>query len=163
MEIKKAGIDDIETIQKLAADVWPVAYKDILSTAQLNYMLQKFYSVNALQDQILTKGHQFYLLIDDNSIKIGFASVSEESMDTFKLQKLYVLPKQQGKSFGKILLNEVISYCRAKGGKSIILNVNRHNKARFFYEKCSFRIIKEVDISIGDDYFMNDYVMELNL
>jgi ribosomal protein S18 acetylase RimI-like enzyme len=73
------------------------------------------------------------------------------------------LPKQQGKSFGKILLNEVISYCRAKGGKSIILNVNRHNKARFFYEKCSFRIIKEVDISIGDDYFMNDYVMELNL
>jgi hypothetical protein len=45
----------------------------------------------------------------------------------------------------------------------MILNVNRYNKARFFYEKFGFKIIDEVDISIGNNYFMNDYVMELNL
>jgi GNAT superfamily N-acetyltransferase len=163
MIIKKATIDDIETIQKLAANIWPVAYKEILSAAQLDYMLQKFYSVEALQDQMLTKGHQFYVLINDSNDNIGFAAVSAENAHTFKLQKLYVLPNQQGKNYGRMLLNEVISFCRQKHVKSLILNVNRYNKARFFYEKCGFNIIDEVDISIGNNYFMNDYVMKLNL
>jgi diamine N-acetyltransferase len=163
MIIKKGSIDDIETIQKLAAIIWPVAYKEILSAAQLDYMLQKFYSVEALHDQVLTKGHQFYVLMNENKDNIGFAAVSAENAQTFKLQKLYVLPNQQGKNFGRMLLNEVISFCREKAVKSLILNVNRYNKARFFYEKCGFEIIEEVDISIGNNYFMNDYVMKLNL
>ena len=59
MKIEKASINDIETIQQLAAAIWPVAYNEILKTEQLDYMLQKFYSVGALKDQMLTKGHQF--------------------------------------------------------------------------------------------------------
>jgi ribosomal protein S18 acetylase RimI-like enzyme len=126
-------------------------------------MLQKFYSTEALQDQMLTKGHQFFVLINNNKDNIGYAAVSNENAGTFKLQKLYVLPNQQGKNFGRMLLNEIISFCRKKAAISMILNVNRYNKARFFYEKFGFKIIDEVDISIGNNYFMNDYVMELNL
>ncbi len=163
MIIKKASIDDIEAIQKLAATIWPVAYKEILSAEQLDYMLKEFYGAEALQDQMLTKGHQFYVLMNDSNDNIGFAAVSAENAHTFKLQKLYVLPSQQGKNYGRMLLNEVIAFCREKAVKSLILNVNRYNKARFFYEKCGFNIIDEVDISIGNNYFMNDYVMKLNL
>ena len=163
MIIKSASIDDIVTIQKLAAVIWPVTYKEILSADQLDYMLQKFYSTEALQDQMLTKGHQFFVLINNNKDNIGYAAVSNENAGTFKLQKFYVLPNQQGKNFGRMLLNEIISYCRKNGAISLILNVNRYNKARFFYEKFGFKIIDEVDISIGNNYFMNDYVMELNL
>jgi ribosomal protein S18 acetylase RimI-like enzyme len=163
MIIKSASIDDVVTIQKLAAVIWPVTYKEILSADQLDYMLQKFYSTEALQDQMLTKGHQFFVLINNNKDNIGYAAVSNENAGTFKLQKLYVLPNQQGKNFGRMLLSEIISFCRKKGAISLILNVNRYNKARFFYEKFGFKIIDEVDISIGNNYFMNDYVMELNL
>jgi ribosomal protein S18 acetylase RimI-like enzyme len=163
MEIKKATTDDIEAIQQLSANIWPVAYKEILRKEQLNYMLHKFYSMEALKDQMLTKGHQFYLLVNEHKDNIGFASVSMEDKLTFKLQKLYILPQQQGKNLGKMLLNKVIQYCTEKGGKSLILNVNRYNKARFFYEKCGFKIIEEIDIAIGNNYFMNDYVMKLNL
>jgi ribosomal protein S18 acetylase RimI-like enzyme len=163
MIIKSASIDDIVTIQKLAAVIWPVTYKEILSADQLDYMLQKFYSIEVLQDQMLTKGHQFFVLINNNKDNIGYAAVTNENTGTFKLQKLYLLPNQQGKNFGRILLSEIISFCRKKAAKSMILNVNRYNKARFFYEKFGFKIIDEVDISIGNNYFMNDYVMELNL
>lgn len=163
MEIKKAIIDDIEAIQQLAAQIWPVAYKDILKKEQLAYMLQNFYSVDALKEQMLTKGHQFYLLINEHKEKIGFASVSKEDEFTFKLQKLYILPGQQGKQYGKKLLNSLIEFSTESGGKSLILNVNRYNNARFFYEKCGFHIIEEIDIAIGNNYFMNDYVMKLNL
>jgi hypothetical protein len=41
--------------------------------------------------------------------------------------------------------------------------MNRNNKARQFYEKNGFIIIKEEDIDIGNNYFMNDYVMEKRL
>jgi ribosomal protein S18 acetylase RimI-like enzyme len=43
------------------------------------------------------------------------------------------------------------------------LNVNRYNKARFFYEKLGFVIMKEEDIDIGSGYYMIDYVMEKKL
>lgn len=163
MEIKKATTHDIEAIQELAAAIWPVAYKEILTMEQLNFMLNKFYSVDALKNQMLTKGHQFYVLMNEHKENIGFASVSKEDELSFKLQKLYILSHQQGKNLGKMLLNEVIQYCNKKGGKSLVLNVNRYNKARFFYEKCGFEIIEEIDIAIGNNYFMNDYVMKLNL
>jgi ribosomal protein S18 acetylase RimI-like enzyme len=163
MIIKSATINDIEAIQKLATIIWPVAYKEILSTEQLNYMLQEFYGLEALKDQMLTKGHQFYILIDEQNNELGFASVSKEENQTFKLQKLYVLPSQQGKNLGKMLLNEAIAYALKNMGKRIILNVNRFNKAILFYQKHGFKIIEEVDIAIGNNYFMNDYVMEQNL
>jgi len=163
MEITLASIDDINSIQKLAADTWPIAYNSILSDEQLKYMLGKFYSVEALKDQILTKGHQFFVLKKNNKDKIGFASVSKENDSTFKLQKLYILPIEQGKKSGSMLLNKIISFCQQNQGKRLILNVNRYNKARYFYEKYGFKIIEEVDIPIGNNFYMNDYVMKLNL
>jgi GNAT superfamily N-acetyltransferase len=163
MIIKAANSKDIKTIQALAASIWPVAYSQILSTEQLSYMLQQFYSENALNEQMLTKGHQFYLTLNEHQTAVGFASVSKENEDTFKLQKLYVLPTEQGKDYGKFLLQEVINYSKLNGGKSLILNVNRYNKAQYFYIKQGFQILQEIDIPIGNNYYMNDFVMERNL
>ena len=163
MIIRTAGIQDITDIRTIAAETWPVAYKAILSQAQLAYMLQKFYSDDALKEQLLTKGHQFYLIADKNKNNVGFASVSKEEEATFKLQKLYVLPGQQGNNLGKQLLDKVILFCEEQGGKRLVLNVNRFNKARTFYEKQGFKIVQEIDIAIGNDYFMNDFIMERNL
>jgi hypothetical protein len=42
------------------------------------------------------------------------------------------------------------------------LNVNRFNPAQHFYKKLGFKIIGEEDVPIGQ-YFMNDYVMRLEL
>jgi hypothetical protein len=40
-----------------------------------------------------------------------------------------------------------------------ILNGNKYNKAKFFYEKLGFIITKEEVIDIGNNYIMDDYVM----
>ena len=45
----------------------------------------------------------------------------------------------------------------------IELNVNRFNKAIYFYQKNQFEIVEEVDIEIGNGYLMEDYVMKRNL
>lgn len=37
------------------------------------------------------------------------------------------------------------------------------NRARGFYERLGFNVTETVDIPIGEGYFMNDYVMEMDL
>jgi ribosomal protein S18 acetylase RimI-like enzyme len=50
-----------------------------------------------------------------------------------------------------------------KNAKALQLQVNRFNKAKEFYEKLGFTVIKTADFDIGNGYFMNDYVMEKKL
>ncbi len=160
LTIRKAGLADIPVIKTIAYQTWPVAYGEILTQAQLDYMLEKSYSETALQFQIITERHQFFLAVKDN-ITLGFASVSEEAPGEFKLNKLYVLPDTQKTGAGKALLKAVIEHARSQGGKTLRLQVNRNNPARNFYEKQGFSIIEEADIDIGNGFFMNDFIMQI--
>ena len=49
------------------------------------------------------------------------------------------------------------------GGKKLELQVNRKNKAVGFYEKMGFQIVESKDFHIGEEFYMNDYVMCLDL
>ena len=162
--IKSAGFSDLPVIHDLAHRIWPDAYGEILSPEQMKYMLEQIYSLPSLQNQLITLKHTFILILDNN-IPVGFASFSlkEKNSTVYRLHKIYVLPQQQGTGTGKLLLAHVINTIRSLGATSLELNVNRHNKARLFYEKQGFTIIGEEDIDIGQGYFMNDYVMKLAL
>lgn len=160
MQIKNASIADIPFIQRIAYETWPIAYKEILSTSQLGYMLDAMYSQAALADQFQIKNHQF-LLSYEKEIPFGFASYSKLSEDgLYKLHKLYVLPEKQSKGHGKFLIDYIINNIKTKSNQRLCLNVNRNNNAVQFYLKQGFVIKKEEDIDIGNGYFMNDYVME---
>ena len=162
--IKSAGVNDLEVIHQLAHDIWPSAYGNILSGSQLEYMLDKIYSLASLQDQLSILKHQFIIVLEDED-PVGFASFSphENNPVVYHLNKIYVLPRQQGKNIGKQVLDYVINEIKSAGATSLQLNVNRNNKALSFYEKQGFEIIREEDIDIGEGYFMNDYVMELKV
>jgi len=160
LSIRFADLDDINTIGFLAQQIWPKTYGDILKADQLDYMLNLFYSPSSLRHQFLDDKHQF-LIVERDDEPIGFASWSVvEKPGTFKLHKLYVLPGSQGRGMGRTMLNFIYDDIRPKGARALRLNVNRYNKARQFYEKMGFSVIGEEDIHIGNNYYMNDYVME---
>jgi ribosomal protein S18 acetylase RimI-like enzyme len=161
--IRPAELEDLNAIGYLAYQVWPTAYKEILTFEQLHYMLQHFYSPASLKEQMVNKHHQFLIAESENDEPIGFASYSEMEKGKFKLHKLYVLPSTQGKNVGRSLLEVVEEECRAAGGTKLLLNVNRYNKAKTFYEKHGFKIIKEEDIDIGNGIIQEDYVLEKGL
>ncbi len=159
---KKAKFEDICLIREIAEKTWFVTYEPILGKEQPKYMFEVIYSQEALKQQMLD-GQVFVLQILDNQV-FAFASYSEKDKENqvFKLNKLYLNPALQGGGFGKKLLQEVENQIKSLRGKTLDLNVNRYNKARFFYEKLGFEIISEEDISIGP-YFMNDFVMRKKL
>lgn len=161
LSVRTADTKDIPAIRHIAFTTWPIAYGQILSKEQLDYMLDKMYSEASLQDQF-QNGHRFYIAEAAETI-LGFASVSKEENACFKLNKLYVLPDTQKTGAGSALLQEVISYAKANNGSRLVLQVNRNNQAKGFYEKYGFRITEEIDLAIGNGYFMNDYIMELAL
>jgi len=162
--IRYAGLEDINTIGFLAHEIWPRTYGDILSPDQLEYMLHMLYSPESLQDQMENKQHSFLLVEDLDDEPVAFASFSPiEIPGVYKLHKIYVLASQQGQGLGKSIIDFVIHEINADGAKALRLNVNRNNKARIFYERLGFKVIYEEDIDIGNGYFMNDFIMELEL
>ncbi len=159
--IRKATDKDFSTIQHIAHTTWPVAYGDIISAAQLIYMLELMYSSSSLEKQI-TAGHQFYLF-EVEGVPIGFASVSNEGNTIFKLNKLYVLPKSQKTGAGKALLQKAIAHVKNIGGTQLILQVNKVNKATNFYLKHGFTILEEKVLELEHGFVMDDYIMGINL
>lgn len=158
--IRLADPDDIPTIGYLAQQIWPETYKKILSPEQAQYMMEKNYSPSSLQEQISVLGHQF-LLVELEEEPVGFASYGKLDDNTYKLHKIYIHPKTQGKGVGKAVVDFVVEQLRGREVTSLQLNVNRYNKAKFFYERIGFVVIREEDLDIGNNYFMNDYVMAL--
>lgn len=161
-EIRNAGLEEIPLIQQLNLQVWPQTYGNILTPEQIGYMIEMMYSTDSLTLQMTKEGCQF-IIIYENGNPSGFASYAETDPMQWKLHKIYVLPNQQGKGIGKLLIDHIIEQIKKKGGISLKLQVNRYNKAKEFYEKLGFYVAEIADFDIGNGFFMNDYVMEKKL
>jgi ribosomal protein S18 acetylase RimI-like enzyme len=161
LSIRKATPPDIPVIRDIAYKTWPSAYGNILSPEALGYMLQYFYSEEALQEQ-MQQGQEFFIA-EVNTIPVGFGAVSSYEEGVYKLNKIYVLPGIQKTGAGKALMNEAIRIARKNGARELVLNVNRYNPAKDFYQKIGFTIIKEEDVDLGNGVVQEDYVMSLIL
>lgn len=159
LSIKLASIEDIPVIVKIAYDTWFVTYQDVISQAQIEYMFGEMYTPESIYKQMDFYKHAFLILYQAD-MPIGFASYGklEEPINTFKLHKLYLLPSQQNKGFGRILLNEVEKKAADLAANHLQLNVNRKNPALSFYEKLGYEIIETVDIPFAE-FWLNDYVL----
>ncbi|MTH14629.1 GNAT family N-acetyltransferase [Flavobacterium sp. LC2016-01] len=164
IKITEAFIEDIAKIQEIANITWPITYGEILTTEQLDYMLNLIYSDEALSKQIQNKEQLFYLISDSESI-IGFIGIEHNYKNTAvtKIHKIYLLPETQGKGYGKIVFETIEKLASENNSKELLLNVNRFNAALNFYKKLGFEIKETVDIEIGNGYLMEDYVMGKNI
>jgi ribosomal protein S18 acetylase RimI-like enzyme len=159
--IVPATANDYQTIQNIAHQIWPIAYGEILSKEQLDYMLNAFYNEEALKESVAIKGH-YFVLAKEGEETLGFASYEHnynQKLQT-KIHKIYILPQTQGKGIGKTLIDFVEKVAKENDSTVLSLNVNRFNKALHFYQKIGFKIVEEVNIELDHGYLMEDYVME---
>lgn len=160
INITQAGPQDYEIIKSLAIIVWPHTYSKILSGEQLDYMFDMMYSREAYTAQINDKAHAF-LLAQRGGKYIGFASYETNyKPGVTKVHKLYILPNIQRSGAGQALLTAIETRAENSGNIKITLNVNRYNPALGFYLAKGFTNVASEDITIGNGYLMEDYVME---
>lgn len=154
--LKPANSNDLITIGKLANEIWNDHYPEIIGQEQVDYMLAKLYSPEALTLQ-MQQGQQFYLVLLGEK-PVGFIAVSCQNEHDFFLNKFYISSSDQRKGLGGEVFNLLLS--RYPEMKTMRLQVNRQNyKAINFYFKWGFVIEKVADFDIGDGYFMNDFIM----
>lgn len=159
MNISVASKNQLPIVRDLALRIWPVTYGEILSAAQLEYMLDMMYSIPSLEEQLETRP---FLLVEDEGQVIGFASyeLNIDGSNSTKIHKIYVLPEIQGKGIGRKLIDYIAEITVSHHNTSLQLTVNKYNKAKDFYEKLGFVVTEEKVFDIGNGYVMDDYVME---
>ena len=160
MDIRLVSLKELPILEDLAHRIWPHTYSEIITKEQMEFMLNWMYSTETLEKQ-QADGHEFYLIRKENR-DIGFLAI-EQIGDELKVNKVYVLPEVQGCGAGKRLMEKAIERAQAKKCTHLFLQVNRANKAKFFYDKLGFTIRSEEDFDIGNGFYMNDYIMELSL
>jgi diamine N-acetyltransferase len=162
MEVRHLSKDELWQIRDLALQIFPITYQEIVEPEQIDYMMELFYTPENLLKQF--ESGQVFLIIYSEGEASGYASYTPLNENgEYKLNKIYVDTRLQGKGLGRILLHDVISRVRNTGGITLQLNVNRFNKAVGFYKSMGFVIKKEELLDIGRGYFMDDYVMVISL
>lgn len=147
--------EDLALIQQLSHEIWHEYYPAIVSVTQIDYMLNKFHSIEALQNQI-DAGQKFFLIMDGNKV-IGYCAFSEKNGAAF-LHKFYILSSSRGNGIGGEVFKQILDLLT--DNKKISLQVNRRNfKSVNFYFKQGFSIEYVKDFDIGVGYTMDDFVM----
>jgi GNAT superfamily N-acetyltransferase len=163
-QIVSATEADLPAISELAGVIWRACYPAIITHEQIDYMLARMYSLDALRDEIRSQGIRYDRLLVDGK-PAGFASYGPTSeTGVVKLHKLYLLPEMQGRGLGSRLLQHVEREVRVGAGRRLILSVNKRNtKAITAYQRNGFVIAESVVTNIGGGFVMDDYVMAKEL
>ena len=162
IEVRKASKEDLWRVGELAQIIFPDTYENIVSPEQVGYMMNLFYTPEALQSQY--ESGQIFLIIYFEGKAVGYASYTKlNTGGDFKLNKIYLDKSTRGKGLGRFLLFDVIGRVKLEGGRSLQLNVNRHNPAVGFYRTLGFTMLKEELLDIGRGHFMDDYVLQIKI
>jgi len=155
-----ATVSEIPILRKLAHCIWHAYYPGIITVEQIDYMLGRFFSPEALQADLAAGSIWELACVDGRDI--GFlAVVPEPDRRRLKLSKLYLLPDQHGRGLGQLLLDRVKLIATGLGAEEIYLTVNKQNaRAIRAYVRAGFAVAEAVTVDIGQGYVMDDLVMK---
>lgn len=161
---RKAGMEDTPLIEELAQEIFRHTYREILSPEQTDYMMEWMYSQDSLKRQIGEEGHIYHIVYYGGEA-VGYFSVQQQGERLWHLQKIYLRKGMQGKSVGKQMFMKAVEYIRENSvlPATMELNVNRNNPAVAFYEKMGMYKASQGDFHIGNGYYMNDYIMAMEI
>lgn len=161
MTLEFAEVKTDEALQELAglADgIWHEFFPSVISGSQIDYMVEKFQSFDAMKKQIDEQGYRYFTVIIDGAA-VGYYGVCLKEDGSLFLSKLYLKKEMRGKGLASLMFKEVKRIAREYGSEMIWLTVNKGNShAIAVYEKFGMRIIREECTDIGGGFVMDDYV-----
>lgn len=152
----------LQRISGLAREIWNEHYAAILSQEQIDYMVGKFQSYDAICAQRKEEGYQYFLLLRGDDAA-GYMGIRLEE-DRLFLSKLYVLGSFRGCGVAASAMQYLEQLCRENMLRGIWLTVNKNNSGSIAaYERMGFHKAYEQTSDIGGGFVMDDYVMEKDI
>jgi ribosomal protein S18 acetylase RimI-like enzyme len=152
---------DIDALMALAREIWHAHYPAIISTAQIEYMLDQRYRPAAVRAELASAGIWWDKLTVGPAMA-GFASYFRVAhAREMKLDKLYVHPRHQRQGYGGLMISRAAQTAKVEGCDRLTLAVNKNNASAIAaYRKHGFHIAAAVVRDIGGGFVMDDYLME---
>ncbi len=161
VQLEVAELTDLEAIQAMAEEIWRLVYPAIISTEQIDYMLQTMYDPATMRRDI-TRDSITYLMILITGVPRGFAAYGpgDAGREVF-LHKLYLHPDFHGRGFGSRALHLIEERILAAGMARILrLRVNKRNaQAIGAYTRSGYSNAGSVCSDIGGGFVMDDFWM----
>jgi len=149
--------EEIEVTCDLAREIWTEHYVKIIGKDQVEYMLAKFQSTEAISEQ-MNQGYEYYLLFHEGEAVGYIALVPERDKRSMFLSKIYVRKDLRGKGFGREALGHAEKLCRERDLPKLWLTVNKQNSDSIdWYQRMGFEKEESLVQEIGGGFVMDDY------
>jgi len=152
----------LDSVAGLARAIWYEYYVPLIGRAQVDYMVSKFQSSAAMEQQ-LREGYEYFTAERDGQ-RIGYCAVQPQTAEgSLFLSKLYLLRDCRGAGTGRVCMEFIEQLARRRGLTLLWLTVNKGNPAVKAYERLGFRIAADLVMDIGGGFVMDDFRMEKQL
>jgi diamine N-acetyltransferase len=149
----------LEAVASMAREIWYEYYVPLIGQAQVDYMVAKFQTAEAMAAQI-EAGYD-YFVVRRGGIDVGYFAVQPQSAERrLFLSKLYLLDRHRGGGTGRACIEFIERLARDRGLDVLWLTVNKGNPSVKAYQRLGFNIAAEIVIDIGGGFVMDDYRME---
>jgi ribosomal protein S18 acetylase RimI-like enzyme len=156
----QAALSDAQLleVEEIASEIWHQHYEPIIGSEQVEYMLSKFQSFSAMQQQI-ADGFEYYIALEGDAVA-GYIGIQPREGKLF-ISKFYLLQDFRGRGHARSLLNFITQRAVDLKLNELSLTVNKYNDNTIAaYKKMGFSIKREVVFDIGEGYVMDDYEMK---
>jgi len=156
--------EQLRKLSVLSEQIWHECFPGIISEEQIDYMVEHFQSYNAMQRQLSCEGYNYFFIADGEDIcgYTGFVPQPEEGR--MFLSKLYLRSDCRGRGLASKAIERLCDVCRENRLGRIRLTVNIHNKQAIgVYLHKGFTVVFDQKADIGNGFFMDDHVMELEV
>lgn len=163
MEIKICTTEDeLDSLSALASEIWHEYFSSLLSLDQIDYMVDMFQSKRAIKNAIENDHYTYYLAYENNEL-IGYCGVKPEEERVF-LSKLYLRKDFRGRGLASKLLKQAVDFAKENGKNAVYLTCNKYNTHSLdVYRAKGFKQIDSVVTDIGNEFVMDDYIMQLDI
>jgi GNAT superfamily N-acetyltransferase len=161
LRVRPAVMADAKVLETLAKEIWNQNYSPVIGKSQVDYMLEKFQSQDAIEKD-MRSGFIYHIATFDD-IPCGYSAIRKDDTGIF-LSKLYVKRGYRHKGVARAMLYTINAYAKKNKARRIWLACNRHNAGSLeTYERFGFIIIdtcsKEISVGVNAD----EYILEKKL
>ena len=151
---------DFATVAALGERIWRAHYIQMISMAQIDYMLAGRYAPEKLRLYLGAQDRWLELLKLDGEA-VGYCSYALTATPSeMKLEQLYLIEELKGQGLGGLMLRHVEAQARARGCGTMMLTVNKGNTGSIaIYRKAGYTVREEAVFDIGHGFVMDDFVM----
>jgi ribosomal protein S18 acetylase RimI-like enzyme len=169
LRIKSVTIADLDLLQEISVSTFKANYGHLNEPENLQLHLVQ----NLSQEQLAAELHHpqmmfFFGLVGNQlaaytKLNVGNGQTEDYGHDHLEVERIYVRDQQQGKGYGRQMLEHAVSVAQSLKKSFVWLGVWEKNpRAVQFYKHLGFAVMGTHTFTVGNDP-QTDFVMKLRL